>query len=90
MYRKSPEVHDPQSSNIQFRTDQPSITFVDEATVDVIVAELTGLTEQVDEYETDSEDETATDPDDFSELAVSPVCVTRSGRAVKAALRLDL
>ncbi len=88
--RKSPEVHDPQSSNIQFRTDQPSITFVDEATVDVIVAELTSLTEQVDEYETDSEDETATDPDDFSELAVSPVCVTHSGRAVKATLRLDL
>jgi hypothetical protein len=55
--------------------------------VDVIEAELT---EQVDEYETDSEDDTETEPDEFSELAVSPVCVTRSGRAVKATLRLDL
>ena len=44
--------------------------------------------EQIDEYETDSDDEES-DFQEHSEL-VNRVCVTRSGRAVRAFVRLDM
>ena len=44
--------------------------------------------EQIDEYETDSDDEES-DFQEHSEL-VNRACVTRSGRAVRAFVRLDM
>ena len=44
--------------------------------------------EQIDEYETDSDDEES-DFQEHSEL-VNKACVTRSGRAVRAFVRLDM
>lgn len=103
---KTTKSSDPQSSKVHFPEDQiqvvqptSNITFVDESNVAVVMSgkgETELQIEQIDEYETDSDDgaPSSNDEDDefggVSELPIRPASVTRSGRAVKAILRLDL
>ena len=62
-----------------------SIQFVDEGDVTEVFEDHREV--QIDEYETDSDDEES----DFEEHpeVVNRACVTRSGRAVRAFVRLD-
>ena len=63
-----------------------SIQFVDEGDVTEVFEDHREV--QIDEYETDSDDEES----DFEEHpeVVNRACVTRSGRAVRAFVRLDM
>ena len=63
-----------------------SIQFVDEGDVTEVFEDHREV--QIDEYETDSDDEES-DFEEHSEL-VNRACVTRSGRAVRAFVRLDI
>jgi hypothetical protein len=106
VYMKTTKSSDPQSSKVHFPEDQiqviqptSNITFVDESNVAVLKSgkdETELQIEQIDEYETDSDDgapSSHNEDNEFggvSELPIRPASVTRSGRAVKAILRLDL
>ena len=60
------------------------VTFVDDSEVTfVAVCEMTDLSVQEDEYDTDSE----SDREDYTPPDIT---VTRSGRAIRAHFRLDL
>ena len=62
------------------------LTFVNDLDVpEVQIQEI----QQLDEYETDSDTE-SDEEDDFEVPVVSKTCTTRSGRAVRAFVRLDL
>ena len=63
-----------------------SIQFVDQGDVTEVFEDY--REEQIDEYETDSDDEES-DFQEHSEL-VNRACVTRSSRAVRAFVRLDI
>ena len=80
----------PEESNLSSANAVPqrvvSIQFVDEGDVTEVFEDH--REEQIDEYETDSDDEES-DFEEHSEL-VNRACVTRSGRAVRAFVRLDM
>ena len=66
------------------------ITFVDEEDITVAHSASGGACGEVDEYDTDTDTDTGNDFSELSEVPVSRACTTRSGRVVRAYLRLDV